>query len=61
MVLPVDDMEAFLELLKINLQVGPISKGLGRASVYLEQLVGYDKPQKQDGIRSCSRRKNAGT
>ena len=56
-----DDMEAFLELLKINLQVGPISKGLGRASVCLEQLVGYDKLQKQCGIRSRSQRKNAGT
>ena len=56
-----DDMEAFLEWLKINLQVGPISKGLGRASVCLEQLVGYDKPQKQCGVRSRSQRKNAGT
>ena len=56
-----DDMEAFLEWLKINLQVGPISKGLGRASVCLEQLADYDKPQKQCGIRSCSQRKNAGT
>ena len=56
-----DEMEAFLELLKIDLQVGPISKGHGRASVCLEQLVGYDKPQKQYGIRSCSQRKNACT